>query len=144
MSHVPLSCRNWGQHNPMGCGRINFKSLTGTAWSLVPQKIPLCTPRAVNSWQLEHKYCPNSPDLLRWHCCVLGKVQTSPFLSGFTPTSSICGKLIPWPHPSLATSGRFLASPVMKWWIQGVWICPWPRVPCDVLSSSRLMCNLGG
>lgn len=29
----PLWFRNWGQHNPMGCGRINFKSLTGTAWT---------------------------------------------------------------------------------------------------------------
>ena len=31
----PLQFREWGQENPMGSGRRNFKSLIGTAWTCV-------------------------------------------------------------------------------------------------------------
>lgn len=142
MSHVPSNAET-------GVNRIPQKNqLQAPHWhglDLCSPKIPLWAPRVKNSWQLQRKYSPNPPEpAVVAPLCFGGGFQTGPFASSFPPTFSICGKLIPWPHPSLASPGRFLASSVMKWRIQGVWICPWPRVPCDVLSAPKLMCSLGG
>lgn len=40
----PLQFREWAQDNPVGCGRMNFKSLIGTYCSCVPKNCFLHPP----------------------------------------------------------------------------------------------------
>lgn len=111
MSHVPSNAQTGVNTIPWEVEKPTSNPSLAQLGFVPPKKIPFCTPRVVNSWQFQCKYSPKPSSTCRGGTAVLwGKVQTGPFVSGCTPTFSICGKLIPWPHPSLASPGRFLGQ----------------------------------